>query len=131
MTDKEFRRVNRVIKRSINKWLITMGFRRWTVTHTLYRELKEGEPDCTASCDAQWEYQNMWLKFYGPKCGSLAEKELEEVVVHELMHGLVNQMREWASDKMHHEEHVVTQLTQAIMWARWDGVQEGKRKKGK
>ena len=70
----------------------------------------------------------MWLKFYGPKCLDLTEKEFEEVFIHECVHGLVSEMREWSSDKMYHEEHVVTMLTQAICWAKFDGLKERKKK---
>lgn len=129
MTDKEFKALSRLIDKIFKRWTSTLGFRRWTIHTNIYRDLKEGSPDTSASCDAQWEYQNMWIKFYGPKLVGLSEKQVEEVVLHEMIHGMVNQMRLWSSSKMHHEESVVTALTQAILWAKWDGVQEGKRKK--
>lgn len=141
MTDKQYRGLRRLIDKLCKKWLNTLGFRRWSVRTTIYRVPKEESPDCVASCDAQWEYMNMWLKFYGPKCLELTEKEFEESFVHECIHGLVNEMRAWgdwedgkilkskSDEGMMHEERVVTQLTQAILWANYDGKQEGMKTK--
>lgn len=43
----------------------------------------------------------------------LDDTEKERAIVHELMHILVNEMRE---GEIHHEERVVTGLTKAIFW---------------
>jgi hypothetical protein len=137
MTDKDFKRVSKLLKQLQKKWLASLGFNRWTVKVSLYRTEKEGATNCSAECIVAWEYQDMWLKFYGPVLAEKTDKQLEETFVHECLHGLVNETRMWAKDLnpnevqegMHHEERVVTGLAQAILWARYDGLQEGKRRK--
>lgn len=127
MTDKEFRRVEKLINRLMNKWKGTLGFNRWKIRVTVYQDYNEDNRDCAAKCNAMWEYQDVWLRFYAMRMVDMSDKEIEEIFVHEMCHALVNQMREWSADKMYHEEHVVTMLTQALMWTRYDGLQEGRR----
>ena len=60
------------------------------------------------------------LALYGrrsPYAGyaGMSNEELERTVVHELVHALVNELREGGID---HEERVVTTLTKAVLWVR-------------
>ena len=49
----------------------------------------------------------------------MSDKRLEEIVVHEHVHIIVNEMREWrdglAAGALDHEERVTTALTWVIM----------------
>lgn len=136
MKDKEYKRISRILTRLQKKWFTTLGFGRWKIRVTLYREPCEDNIRTAGECIANWEYQDVWLKFYVLRLEDMTEKEIEEVFVHECGHILVNETRMWAGpfmtsekrdDAMHHEEHVVTQLTQALLWTYYDGRQEGKR----
>lgn len=131
MNDKEYKRITKIIDRLCKVWLSTLGFSRWAVKVSYFRESKEDQPECAASCHTMWEYQDMLIKVYIPVMEDWEEKKIEEIFVHECLHGLVNEMREWTPDRMCHEEHVVTQLTQAILWAKHDGKQLGRKERGK
>ena len=57
------------------------------------------------------------------------------MVIHELVHCLVHEMREWSPTKqendaldkcMAHEERVVTELTDAIIWTYEQGAKDQK-----
>lgn len=127
MIDKEYNRISRILTKLQRKWFTTLGFRRWKIRVTLYREPCEDNLRTAGSCSADWQYQDVWLKFYVLRLEDMTEKEIEEIFVHECGHILVNEMREWQADRMCHEEHVVTQLTQALLWTYYDGKQEGKK----
>jgi hypothetical protein len=65
-----------------------------------------------------------------------SDKRIAEVVIHELVHCLVHEMREWSPERqsgdaldkcMAHEERVVTELTDAIIWSYEDGAKDQKK----
>lgn len=65
-------------------------------------------------CDADWRYANAVLDFDIPACSTLSDFQLERVVIHELIHAVVNEMREKDLD---HEERVVSHLENIIEYA--------------
>lgn len=82
---------------------------------------------------AHWPYRKATINFWFNATTDLDDEDLEEVVVHELCHILVNQMREKG---IVHEEAVVTALSKAFIWTWGAGAktlarppkQRGKRK---
>ena len=71
--------------------------------------------EVAARCYADWRYQSALIKFNVPACAGLNDKELESVVVHELVHVLVDEID--ISPKQHdHLERVVSTLTSILTW---------------
>lgn len=68
-------------------------------------------PRCAATCTASWEYRQAQITFNMPLLAAKKEEEIEEIIVHEMVHVLVNEMREKG---IKHEERVVTELTWAF-----------------
>ncbi len=66
---------------------------------------------------ADWEYMQATIHINVPVLDRLSKYEIERAVVHELVHILVNEMRE---PGILHEERVVTQLQKAFMWVEND-----------
>lgn len=62
-----------------------------------------------------WRYGTATIYFNLPGFVGLDDEEVELAVLHELVHILVNEMRE---GERHHEERVVTGLTKAFLWVR-------------
>lgn len=60
-----------------------------------------------------WMYAQAKVDINLPAWSELDDEEKERAIVHELIHILVNEMRE---GELHHEERVVTGLTKAIFW---------------
>jgi hypothetical protein len=69
---------------------------------------------CVGYCNTNWKYMTSYVVFNYKELEELDPKRFEEVVVHELMHIFLNEMREEGID---HEEHVATMLQKAFMWA--------------
>ncbi len=134
MTDKEYRDFRRRISKLGKKWLLMLGFRHWDTQVETSRHPDPEVSDCVGKANTKWEYQKVTLTFYGPGLMKYTDKELEEVYVHECCHALVAETRQWgyesipkdkAEEGMKHEERVVTQLTNAILWTYRDGVKAG------
>ena len=70
-----------------------------------------------ATCDADWRYFEATLNFSFIKMYDLEEEEIEKIVIHELLHIVVNEMRE---DGIEHEERVVSHLTMMVDWMNSD-----------
>jgi hypothetical protein len=77
----------------------------------------DGEPSkgAAACCKAKWEYRHATIRFAVETVEAMDERELDECVVHELMHCLLNELREEDFD-LKHEERVTTDLTCAVFF---------------
>jgi predicted SprT family Zn-dependent metalloprotease len=62
---------------------------------------------------ADWKYRTAHIYINLPALKRKTSYQIEEIIVHELMHVLVNEMRE---GNIKHEERVVTSLTESIFW---------------
>lgn len=67
-----------------------------------------------------------YITLYLPCLKDLSPQRLEEIVIHELVHILINEMRDYHKDP-DHEERVVTGIQKAFSWV----VGAVERKEGK
>lgn len=89
-----------------------------------------------AKCIPDWSYKHATITFHTNLMNGKSDKRIAEVVIHELVHCLVHEMREWSPERqsgdaldkcMAHEERVVTELTDAIIWSYEDGAKDQKK----
>lgn len=114
LSDPEFAAVQKRVFDAVGTWKERLWLWGWNV------QLRWGDgaiPDgdmAVASCDARWEYMRATLTF--DVRGMADEQSIDAVVIHELLHALVNEMRMLAvsADDITHEERVVTHLTNVI-----------------
>jgi hypothetical protein len=112
-----------IIKSCFDKWAKPLGLLWWHVDLVYFTEpadvIREfafsDEEIVLARTYADWRYGTASIHFNVPGFDGLSLEEIERTVVHELVHILVNEMRE---GEMHHEERVVTGLTKAMFWLR-------------
>lgn len=110
-----------VIKQAFNKWVERLGLSWWEITVRYYDDPQEivvrfkSDDDklVLARTYADWRYGTGTIDVNLPAWGELSDSEIERTVVHELIHILLNEIRE---GEMHHEERVVTSLTKAVFW---------------
>ena len=118
-------------------WETRLGLRWWTL-HVAYdrtgagHRRAEGEgPDrvaVAATCKADWRYLEATITFNMPELLDIPTERVEQIIIHELCHALVNEMRDDAgTDNMDHEERVVTAMTSAFLWTRDAAAAKGKR----
>lgn len=111
------------IKAAFDKWVTPLGLGWWRVDVLYYDDPKEilrlftvnDEETTLARVYASWEYMQAKVCINLPSFDELEDGEIERAVLHELVHILVNEMRE---GEMHHEERVVSSLTKAFIWVR-------------
>ena len=121
MNDKEFNGLKNKIDRLMTKWRLPMGIGWWTVHRIYEREYADDDnkygSDCHkgASCSVQYPYKTATIKFFMPALINESKDELERIIVHELTHILVNEMRDFEKG-IEHEERVVSDLTSAFFW---------------
>jgi predicted SprT family Zn-dependent metalloprotease len=112
------------LKKAIKRWTYRLGLRWWHVTFVLTtnkklikdvfrdKDTKKGET-IIGRTYADWKYRTATIYINVPALKGWTERKTESMIVHELMHVLVNEMRETG---IHHEERVATSLTEAIFW---------------
>lgn len=65
-----------------------------------------------AFCESDWRYMTAVIKVNLDLLKEIDDKDLEEIVVHELMHVILNEMREGGTG---HEERVATFLARSFI----------------
>lgn len=109
----------------IRKWLNRTGLNGWTVDIEYYDRIPRHE-DAAMAMDVQWVYLQATMKVSTNKVADETDRRCEEIIVHELAHILVNEMRplhrgdnldDYASaQQMEHEERVCTMIARALLW---------------
>jgi len=117
---KDFAGSKKIIRKCLNKWITPLGLAWWKIDvyyHVDKKHIKKvfGSSRTRAQVNSDWRYGDATVHFNLPAFTNLSDGEIEMVVLHELVHVLVCEMRE---GEMHHEERVVTGLTKAFMWTR-------------
>jgi len=103
------------IQRVFDYWRYRLWLGPWSITlHYEWNGIDQSRRDLSilATCSARWMYLEADITFDMPLISCVSDQKLEEIVVHEMIHILVNEMRERGID---HEERVVTLLTNAFL----------------
>lgn len=125
MTDAEYESQKARVKVLWDKWTNMLGLRTWQKISIEYfrdealpRRDDESErtpSSAVADVRTHWQYRTAHVRICLPAAMGEDDDNLEYIVVHELCHILVNELRE-QEDWLNHEEHVVTQLAMAFGW---------------
>lgn len=107
-------------KKLINKymkwWVKWTGLGFHTIT-TTYVDFWDSDLNADAVCASHWQYLDHMITFNLTKCNPLTENQIEQTVVHELMHIFLNELQSDDVD-INHEERVASSLQKAFMWVR-------------
>ena len=112
------------IENYFHKWAQPLGLLWWEITITYFDDPGEvvrmfrdpgGGNIIPAIVNADWKYGTASISINVPAFKGMKNRQIEKIIVHELVHVLVNEMRE---DGIEHEERVVTGLAKAFMWTR-------------
>lgn len=113
------------IKKLCEKWIYRLGLRWWEV-EIHYVEDPQDVIDIFKTNDNEivigrtyvdWKYMSANVYLNVPSMLNMTHNQIERIIVHELLHILVNEMRE---NSIEHEERVVTGLTKAVFWIKAD-----------
>ena len=104
-------------------WEPVLGLRFWRVERFYHREpsdiFESGEANSgtAAVIWAKWQYIEARIDINTPLLPEFDDDRLEDVIVHELCHALVNELKEPDPDGKH-EERVVSHLSAAFRQVR-------------
>lgn len=114
MPDK---RIKKLIRKHLKWWVYWLGLTHWNIALKFCKSSTEdgGVKLAGAHVDTLWEYQRATIEFYINDLTHLVEREIESLIVHELIHIMVNEMYE---SGVKHEERVVTTLENAFLWVK-------------
>lgn len=111
----------KTIKKLFHKWTYCLGLRWWNVKLCLYDDpqdiikhfqtVENIHVVAVSYCD--WRYTSCTIDINFPAIRQMNKNDAEKVIIHELCHALVNEMRE---EGVEHEERVATILTNAFTW---------------
>jgi len=113
MEDRELtvKQLTRLLRKYIGKWKSKLFLGMWNVDFNV-RDFLTADINSSfhmvARCSTKWNYFTVQLDFSHVMLASMSDAEIERVVLHELLHVVVNEMRE---DGVDHEERVVSHLT--------------------
>jgi hypothetical protein len=94
-----------------DKWLSLLGMDHW---HIVVELAEAGDEECDAAaarCWPQQHYENATIRFYLPEVRKMNLIQLEEVVIHELAHCILDE----GNIRWRPEEHIATLLSRAFM----------------
>lgn len=91
-----------------------MNLDRWSVQVDYEPDVADHNASCAATMNVDWRYKQASIKAYIPTMARMTDQSIEYIVVHELCHAMVCQMR-GKKHKMDNEEAVVTELSRAFM----------------
>jgi hypothetical protein len=111
------KQVKKLIRKYFKWWVKWTGLGYWDIVAIFSNETEPRDNGYLSigHCDCEWKYQTATITFHPKDMRHLTEKQIEEAVVHELMHVFLNEMRE---GEIHHEERCATALQKAFLWVR-------------
>ena len=135
MKKKKIERTKRVIRESFLWWVKQMGFGWWRDVTAVYVErekdynkIRDGIEGGNAYVEVDWEYLQMTIWFNVERNARRKKREIENTVIHELVHGLLAELVEYPDQK--HEERVVVIIARAFQWVRDEAEKLGIEKGG-
>lgn len=107
------------IRNIVTRWITPMGLNWWDVeVKFVYQApLADSSFLTIARADVEWEYKLASITFYVPEMVDMEDKELEEIVVHEMVHILVAPIQQDDGNQQM-TEFGITLLTDALLWVR-------------
>ena len=109
----------RLFSKYVEEWCKKIWIGWWIIDVVYYsnkeflkNESYEVSKETVAICHTSWEYLDASIHVNSTLLKSVAEEDIENIVVHELMHILLNEMRE---PGIAHEERVATLLARSFI----------------
>jgi hypothetical protein len=103
------------IESYIKEWKQLLGLNEWRIEANYKTLASEKGPDCEAMINPSWEYQSAVLTVYLPTIFDSTDRELEYIIVHELVHCLVQPMVVEGETRTCDVENVVVSTSKAFL----------------
>jgi hypothetical protein len=140
MTQRQIEKQQRRIKKYVERWLRILGLDWWKITVEISDDMcvdaaYGGSVNPDAGTSADWRYQHAHLTFKETSLIEISEEDLENIVLHELLHARMDQLWDKTEGvnrtQLFQEENLVSQLTSSFLMLRdqtyGKGLKDGKR----
>lgn len=119
------KRERKLVRKYVKYWVHFMGLGYWDIAAVMKTEKlkKKGGGIICGRTWVEWKYCTAYIEFYINNMAGFSEQKVEEVVVHELTHVLLNEMQKKGID---HEERVATMMRKAMIWTKYAYLHGGK-----
>ncbi len=131
MKRRKFKAQVKRVKAVLDKWLAPLGL-KWFLIDVLYYGRGEEFPKGSlvlARVVADWRYMTAQVRINAPLAAEYNDERLERMVVHELIHVILQEMQDTPGDQGH-LERVVEMLTNAFRWVRQAGADDQSSRAG-
>jgi hypothetical protein len=123
VTDTEFDKQKKRVKKYVDKWFSTLGLGWYEVDFEWSREF-DGET--AGRCVSSWQYRSATITFFLPKLAQHDDETIERCVVHEMSHILLsslaqNQNEDSSGLADQINEYATESVTNALLWSRMAG----------
>ena len=141
MNKKKFGEIKDRVEVYMGKWISRMRG-GWTVYTTYHNgPIPDDKPPSdqrraglitSMTCQTRWEYATAWIKVSVPALVGKTDDDIEEMVVHELMHVHVHELRQNPeADWIKHEERVCTLLARSFLATEREAKEETRKEETK
>jgi hypothetical protein len=135
LTDREFKAQCRRLRRLEKRWTAALGLQRWRIQSHYHRDDQwfhdwdADDPVPAGLTRTRWEYREATIHWHMPAIAEWNDDDLENVVVHELMHIMIQTVvdglvegGEVTEIGRRHIELAATELARAFVWVRDDAI---------
>lgn len=126
MTDREYNAQTKRIAKMCAWYKENLGLRHWLITYEYCRGPIKDHEDSEGTCQSDWKYREAHIRFNLEQLAGYVAPRAEDVVAHEHIHCLLNEMRHYHEEGgIKHEERVASDLTMAFRFV----LEEGRKVK--
>lgn len=131
MKDAEYEAFVAKVQGYFDKWLVILGLGDWRLVYPFYHGPIPNS-EASMDCSAKWEYKSATISISAAENADWPDTRLEWNAVHELMHCLTMPLADQADENCPAArmlvERVVTDLTNAVLWAYKAGQEAAEKK---
>jgi hypothetical protein len=103
------KKLRETIREAIIEYKTTLYLYMWDITSEIVDAIQsDNNIRISADCNCNWKYLEATIRFSELELKFRTKEEIKKIVLHEMIHIVVNEMREEGID---HEERVVSHLT--------------------
>lgn len=126
MTDKEYEKQIKRLQKVTKKWLEAMGIGWFQVDMEYLRVVDSDSSSNAAVVNTQWQYRNAHITWYLPVIAEVSDDKLNNIVVHEFTHILINPLTlvDKSEDLDIQHEYATECIARAFIWVREAGQRD-------
>lgn len=100
-------------------WLDAMHLSHWTIKTRFVEAFDTEDHKVMAITESMWEYEQASIKWHLPQAINYSADELEQDVIHELVHVLLSPEQSVVTDRHHERKELTTERVAKALYRAW------------